>query len=170
MPKHRQVAILSYTPEQMFDLVADVRRYPEFLPWVLGARIRHRSETLVVADLLVGFRMIRERYTSRVSLDRPGRIDVTYTEGPFRYLENHWLFKAHPDGCEIEFFLDFEFKSRLLQRLIGVLFNEAVRKMVAAFEARARKLYGDPSRDTAPFGKLRGASAAPARPLDTPRI
>lgn len=145
MPKHRQVAVLPYAPDQMFDLVADVKRYPEFLPWVMGARIRRQSETLIVADLLVGFRMIRERYTSRVSLERPGRIDVTYTEGPFRYLENHWVFKAHPDGCEIEFFLDFEFRSRLLQRLIGALFHEAVRKMVAAFEARARKLYGDPA-------------------------
>ena len=145
MPKHRQVAVLPYAPDQMFELVADVKRYPEFLPWVMGARIRRQSETLIVADLLVGFRMIRERYTSRVGLDRPGRIDVTYTEGPFRYLENHWVFKAHPDGCEIEFFLDFEFRSRLLQRLIGALFHEAVRKMVAAFEARARKLYGDPA-------------------------
>ena len=159
MPKHRQTAILPYAPEQMFDLVADVKRYPEFLPWVMGARIRRQSETLIVADLLVGFRMIRERYTSRVSLDRPGRIDVTYTEGPFRYLENHWNFSPHPDGCEIEFFLDFEFKSRLLQRLIGALFNEAVRKMVSAFESRARKLYGDP----AAVG-----TAAPAAAHETP--
>ena len=148
MPEHRQTAILPYTPEQMFDLVADVKRYPEFLPWVTGARIRHRSETEIVADLLVGFRMIRERYTSRVILDRPSRIDVTYTEGPFRYLENHWNFAPRPDGCEIEFFLDFEFRSRLLQRLIGVLFNEAVRKMVSAFESRARRLYGDPPRES----------------------
>ncbi len=155
MPEHRQTAILPYAPEQMFDLVADVKRYPEFLPWVMGARIRRQTETLIVADLLVGFRMIRERYTSRVILARPGRIDVTYTEGPFRYLENHWKFAPHPDGCEIEFFLDFEFKSRLLQRLIGALFNEAVRKMVSAFEGRARKLYGDP----AAIGKT--PSAAP---------
>lgn len=159
MPKHRQIAILPYAPEQMFDLVADVKRYPEFLPWVMGARIRRQSETLIVADLLVGFRMIRERYTSRVSLDRPGRIDVTYTEGPFRYLENHWKFSPHPEGCEIEFFLDFEFKSRLLQRLIGALFNEAVRKMVSAFESRARKLYGNP----ASVGK-----AVPVAPHETP--
>ena len=150
---------MPYAPDQMFDLVADVKRYPEFLPWVMGARIRRQSETLIVADLLVGFRMIRERYTSRVSLDRPGRIDVTYTEGPFRYLENHWVFKAHPDGCEIEFFLDFEFRSRLLQRLIGALFHEAVRKMVAAFESRARKLYGDPAAI---------AKAAPVAPHENP--
>ncbi len=145
MPKHRQVSVLPYSPEQMFDLVADVKRYPEFLPWVVGARIRRRSESLIVADLMVGFGMIRERYTSRVSLDRPRRIDVAYTEGPFRHLENHWEFAPHPEGCEIRFYLDFEFRSRLLQKLVGALFNEAVRKMVSAFEARAGKLYGQPA-------------------------
>jgi len=143
MPKHQETKTLPYTPEQMFDLVADVKRYPEFLPWVTGARIRQQSETLVIADLLVGFKMIRERYTSRVTLSRPDRIDVAYTEGPFRHLENHWIFSPHPEGCEIEFYLDFEFKSRLLQKVIGALFHEAVRKMVSAFEGRARKLYGD---------------------------
>ena len=143
MPKHHEHRILPYTPEQMFDLVADVKRYPEFLPWVTGARIRMQSEALVVADLLVGFKMIRERYTSRVTLSRPDRVDVEYTEGPFRHLENHWKFSSHPEGCEVEFYLDFEFKSRLLQKLIGALFNEAVRKMVSAFESRAKKLYGE---------------------------
>lgn len=145
MPRHQETKVLPYSPEQMFDLVADVKRYPEFLPWVTGARIREQTDTLVVADLLVGFKMIRERYTSRVTLERPDRIDVAYTEGPFRHLENHWKFAPHPDGCEIEFFLDFEFKSRLLQKVIGALFNEAVRKMVSAFESRARKLYGEPA-------------------------
>lgn len=143
MPKHHETRILPYTPEQMFDLVADVKRYPEFLPWVTGARIREQSETLVIADLLVGFKMIRERYTSRVTLSRPDRIDVDYTKGPFRHLENHWKFSEHPEGCEVEFYLDFEFKSRILQKLIGALFNEAVRKMVSAFEGRAKTLYGD---------------------------
>jgi coenzyme Q-binding protein COQ10 len=136
---------LPYSPEQLFDLVADVRRYPEFLPWCVGVRIHERSDTLLVADLLIGFKMVRERFHSRVVLDCPRRIDVAYSEGPFRYLNNHWVFIPQPDGsCIIDFFVDFEFRSRMLQRVIEVLFNEAVRRMVSAFEARARELYGAP--------------------------
>ena len=145
MPTHAEQRVLPYTPEQLFDLVADVERYPEFLPWCVGARIRERREDLVVADLLIGFKMVRERFTSRVTLDRPRRIDVAYSEGPFRYLNNHWVFEpAEGGGCRIDFFVDFEFRSRVLQTLIGALFNEAVRRMVAAFESRARQLYGSP--------------------------
>lgn len=141
MPTHSEQRVLPYTPEQLFALVADVERYPEFLPWCVGARVRERTPSLVVADLIIGFRMIRERFTSRVTLDPPHRIDVAYTDGPFRYLNNHWIFERVPEGCRIDFFVDFEFKSRLLQKLIEVLFSEAVRRMVAAFEARARDLY-----------------------------
>jgi len=145
MPTHAERRRLPYTAEQLFDLVADVERYPEFLPWCVGARIRERGDRLLVADLLIGFKMIRERFTSRVALDRPGRIDVTYSDGPFRYLDNHWVFSPQSDGgCVIDFFVDFEFRSRVLQKLIGVLFNEAVKRMVSAFEARARALYGVP--------------------------
>jgi coenzyme Q-binding protein COQ10 len=144
MPTHREKRVLPYTPEQIFDLVADVERYPEFLPWCVGARISRREEGLIVADLMIGFKMIRERYTSKVRLDRPHRVDVDYgNDGPFRYLENHWQFNRTEDGgCEVDFFLDFEFRSRMLQRLIGVVFQEAVRRMVAAFESRAKKIYG----------------------------
>jgi coenzyme Q-binding protein COQ10 len=139
LPTHAEKRVLPYTREQLFDLVADVERYPEFLPWCLAARVRERRPDLVVADLLIGFRMVRERFTSRVELKRPSCIDVTYAEGPFRYLNNHWVFNELPNGCtEIDFFVDFEFRSALLQKLIGLLFNEAVRRMVAAFEARAR--------------------------------
>jgi coenzyme Q-binding protein COQ10 len=144
MPTHAEHRVLPYTPEQLFALVADVERYPEFLPWCVGARIRERSPQLVVADLVIGFRMFRERFTSRVALDPPRRIDVAYTEGPFRYLDNHWTFERLPEGCRIDFFVDFEFKSRVLQRVIGMLFGEAVRRMVAAFEHRAEQLYGGP--------------------------
>ena len=145
MPTHAEKRELPYRPEQLFDLVADIERYPEFLPWCVAARIRSREENLVVADLVIGFKMVRERFTSRVKLDRPNlRIDVAYTEGPFRYLNNHWLFEVLPNGgCRIDFYVDFEFRSAMLQRIIGVLFNEAVRRMVHAFENRARKLYGD---------------------------
>jgi coenzyme Q-binding protein COQ10 len=146
MPTHAEQRVLPYTPEQLFALVADVERYPEFLPWCVGARVKERRADLIVADLIIGFRVFRERFTSRVALDPPRRIDVTYAEGPFRHLNNHWVFDKVPGGCRIDFFVDFEFKSRLMQRVIEVLFGEAVRRMVGAFEKRARDLYGAPSR------------------------
>src|SRR5207245_4917004 len=137
MTIHAEKRVPSYTPEQLFALVADIERYPEFLPWCLAARVEERRADLIVADLVIGFRMFRERFTSRVALDPPRRIDVTYAEGPFRYLTNHWIFEPAPGGCRVDFFVDFEFKSRLLQRVIELLFHEAVRRMVAAFEPRA---------------------------------
>ena len=116
MPTHAEQRVLPYTPEQLFALVADVERYPEFLPWCVGARVRETPPDLIVADLIIGFRMFRERFTSRVKLDPPHRIDVAYTEGPFKYLNNHWIFERVPGGCRIDFFVDFEFKSKILQR------------------------------------------------------
>jgi coenzyme Q-binding protein COQ10 len=146
MPTHAERRILPYTADQLFTLVAEVDRYPEFLPWCLGARIRERHDNVIVADLLIGFKMVRERFTSRIVLDRPDRIDVSYTEGPFRYLNNHWTFVPQENGCTlIDFYVDFEFRSRVLQKIIEVLFNEAVKRMVAAFENRARQLYGAPA-------------------------
>jgi coenzyme Q-binding protein COQ10 len=147
MKTHQETRILPYTPEQMFNLVADVARYPEFLPWCMGARIREQQADMLLADLMIGFKMVREKFTSRVWLHRAERcIDVEYINGPFRTLKNHWTFyddpTAGPHGCRIEFFLEFEFSSLMLQKLIGVLFHEAVRRMVAAFEARAKQLYG----------------------------
>ena len=144
MITHAEQRLLGYRPEQMFDLVADIERYPEFLPWCIGARIRERNDTLVVADLIIGFKMIRERFTSRVSLDREHlTIEVAYADGPFKQMTNRWRFEPAPDGrCRIDFYVAFEFRSAMLQKLIGVLFHEAVRRMVSAFETRARKLYG----------------------------
>ena len=143
MTTHAERRPVPYSPEQMYGLVADVERYPEFLPWCLAARIRRREGPVIFADLVIGFRMVRERFTSRVALHPGHRIDVTYAEGPFRYLENHWIFEPTPGGgCIIDFHVDFEFKNRMLQKIITVLFNEAVRRMVAAFESRARQLYG----------------------------
>ncbi len=144
MPTHAEKRHLPHTPDQMFDLVADVERYPEFLPWCVAARIRRRTGDVFFADLVIGFKMVRERYTSKVTLDRAGQsIDVTYTEGPFHHLDNHWRFEPAPDGgCIIDFYVDFEFRSRILQTLIGAVFNEAVRLMVHAFEKRARLIYG----------------------------
>lgn len=143
MPTHAEERIVPFQPRQMYDLVADVSSYPEFLPWCVGARIRERSESLVVADLMIGYKMIRERFTSRVTLQpAQRRIDVRYIEGPFKYLQNHWKFQEHPEGCLIDFYVDFEFKSRFLQRVIQPFFNEAVKRMVRAFESRAEELYG----------------------------
>ena len=147
MPTHAEQRLLPYTPEQLYALVADVERYPEFLPWCVGARIRERRPGVIIADLIIGFRVFRERFTSRVALDPPRRIDVTYSEGPFRYLNNHWIFEPAPGGCRVDFYVDFEFKSRVLQLLIEALFSEAVRRMVAAFERRAAALYGRPAPD-----------------------
>ena len=145
MPTHDERRIIGYSPEQLYALVADIERYPEFLPWCIAARLRRREGDLLVADLVIGFKMIRERFTSRVRLDEAGRrIDVSYAEGPFKYLDNHWVFEDHPEGCVIDFYVDFEFRSKLLQKMMEALFHEAVRRMVGAFETRAHALYGDP--------------------------
>ena len=142
MPTHAEERHLPFSQQQLFDLVADIERYPEFLPWCAACRVTKREGRLIEADLLIGFKMVRERFTSRVTLSAPNRIDVEYLDGPFRYLNNHWVFKPTEDGCVIDFYIDFEFRSRLLQRLMGPLFNEAVRRMVSAFDSRARALYG----------------------------
>ena len=126
----------------MFDLVADIERYPEFLPWCVGTRIRSRDGNLVVADMIIGYKMFRESFTSRVTLSKHDRIDVEYSDGPFKYLHNHWIFEPDGSGTCIDFFVDFEFKSRILQAMIGVVFGEAVRIMVNAFERRAEVIYG----------------------------
>lgn len=144
MPTHAEKRIVPYQPDQMFDLVADVEKYPRFLPWCVGARIRSRAETELVADLTIGFGPFRESFTSRVGLERPQRVRVRYENGPFRYLNNEWDFTPDPRGCCVDFFVDFEFRSRILQRAIGVVFNEAVRRMVNAFLKRAADVYGAP--------------------------
>ncbi len=155
MPTHAERRILRHTPEEIFQLVADVHRYPEFLPWCVGARVLSRDETKLVADLTIGFRMIRETFRSEVTLARPHLVQVRYLDGPFRYLNNTWRLTPVPQGTEVDFFVDFEFRSRLLQGLIGTVFNEATRLMVRAFERRAMHLYG---RNSA----LRAAAPAPA--------
>jgi coenzyme Q-binding protein COQ10 len=142
VPTHAEKKRLPYTPAEMFDLVADIERYPEFLPWCVGTRIRSRDGGLVVADMIIGYKMFRERFTSRVTMNHPDRIDVEYSEGPFKYLQNHWIFEPDGRGTCIDFFVDFEFKSRILQAMIGVVFGEAVRIMVNAFEKRAEMIYG----------------------------
>jgi coenzyme Q-binding protein COQ10 len=143
MPRHAETRALSYSPEQMFDLVADVGRYQEFLPWVIATRIRQHDERAILADLIVGFGPLRETFTSRVALARPSAIDVDYVEGPLKRLHNCWRFRAGDNGgCLVDFTVDFTFRSRTFEAIAGRMFGEAVRKMVAAFEARAVALYG----------------------------
>jgi coenzyme Q-binding protein COQ10 len=144
MPTYADRKLVGYSPEQLFDLVADVGKYPEFLPWCVGARVRSRTATELVADLTIGFGPFRESFTSRVTLERPTRIRVSYENGPFRYLNNQWVFVPDPKGVLVDFWVDFEFRSKLLQRAIGVVFNEAVRRMVGAFLKRAGEIYGPP--------------------------
>ena len=147
MPTHAEKRRLSYSAEQLYALVADVESYPKFLPWCVAARVRQRTveadKTVELSDLVIGFKMLREKFTSKVILT-PGRIDVAYIEGPFKYLTNHWIFEAQNDGsCVIDFMVDFEFRSKLLQHMMGALFNEAVKVMVGAFERRAQQIYGN---------------------------
>lgn len=148
MPTHSEKREMPYSAEQMYALIADVPSYPEFLPWCSAARVRSRRATpegeVMDADLVISFKLFRERFGSRVDL-RPtqGEIDVSYLDGPFKYLVNNWKFIPLDDGrCEVDFFVDFEFRSPTLQMIIGVVFGEAMRMIVRAFERRAAALYG----------------------------
>lgn len=146
MPGIRETRRLPYSAEQMFDLVADVAHYPDFLPWVIATRVRSDSESEMVADMLVGFKALREKFTSRVIKDRSRRIEVIYIDGPMRDLDNVWRFRELPEGgCEVEFCVDFAFKNKMFEMLAGQYFDRAFRKMVAAFETRAAELYGSSS-------------------------
>ena len=150
MPTHAERRLIAYSPDQLFDLVADVGKYPQFLPWCTNARVRTRTSSELVADLTIGFGPFRETFTSRVLLEAPSTIRVSYEKGPFRYLNNVWTFTPDARGCLVDFFVDFEFRSRLLQAAIGVVFNEAVRLMVSAFIRRARDIYGQPATPAPP--------------------
>ena len=147
MPKHSETRKMPYTAEQMYDLVADMARYPEFLPWMAAARIRSwgRQGECDVADvdLVISFKVFRERFGSRAVLCPKERtIDSEFLDGPFRYLHSHWAFRDVEGGCIVEYNVDFEFRSAILQKVIGVVFNEAMQRVVRAFEQRAHELYG----------------------------
>jgi len=144
MLTHIEQRQLPYTPEQMFDLVADVGRYQEFLPWCIASRINRReSEGVFYADLVVGYKMLRERFSSKVMIERPHVIQIEYLKGPLKNLKNRWQFIRQPDGaCLIDFSVEFEFSNVALQTLANMFFNEVVKRMVGAFETRAEQLYG----------------------------
>lgn len=146
MPRHAETRVLPWTPEQLFALVVDVARYPEFLPWVVATRIRQNDGRLMLADMSVGFKSLRETFTSRVTMDPPRSIHVDYVSGPLKHLTNEWRFTPEGEGaCRIDFAVDFEFRSRLFERLAGAFFGQAFQRMVASFETRARQLYGSSS-------------------------
>ena len=159
--RHTERRIVAHTPLQLFELVADVPRYPEFLPWCHAGRIRRREgPNLQIAELAIGFGPFHEKFASRVVLapDAAGgpRIDTTGIEGPFRHLVSRWVFHPHADGCLIDFEMEFDFRSILLQQTVRLLFAEAVRRMVSAFEGRADQLYGK-------------SNARPATPISSAR-
>ena len=147
MPTHSETKTLPYTADQMYDLVADVAKYPEFLPWCAAARIRSREARpdgaeVMAADLVISFKVFRERFGSRVTLwPETRKIDTEYLDGPFKYMESTWAFRDAEGGCEVDFFVDFEFRNAILQSVIGVVFNDAMRRIVRAFERRAAELY-----------------------------
>jgi coenzyme Q-binding protein COQ10 len=146
MPGIRETRRLPWSADQMYELVADVARYHEFLPWVVATRIKSDSEAETVADLLVGFKSLREKFTSRVLKQRPWRIEVIYVDGPMRDLDNVWQFTALPEGgCEIDFLVEFTFRNAVFEKLAGQYFDRAFRRMVEAFEQRAQALYGSSS-------------------------
>ncbi len=147
MPTHSETRTLPYTAQQMYDLVADVGSYPKFLPWCAAARIRSEKpvdqSVVLEADLVISFKVFRERFGSRVTLfphDR--KIDTEYLDGPFKYMKSNWAFEDAEGGCNVSFFVDFEFKNAILQGIIGIVFNEAMQRVVSAFEKRANELYG----------------------------
>jgi coenzyme Q-binding protein COQ10 len=149
MTSYTERKLVPYAPKQLFDLVADVGKYPSFLPWCVAARIRTHTHDELVADLTIGFGPFRESFTSRVTLHHPDAtgmcsIKVQYENGPFKYLHNQWKFTPDAQGCVVDFHVDFEFRSFILQKAIGAVFTEAVRMMVNAFMKRARAVYGPP--------------------------
>ncbi|MCD8562624.1 MAG: type II toxin-antitoxin system RatA family toxin [Alphaproteobacteria bacterium] len=149
MLTHIERKTLPYTPGQMFDLVAAVDKYNEFAPWCIASRINSReSESVFYADLIVGYKLFRERFSSKVMLEKPegdksGRIEIEYLKGPLKHLKNHWQFiPDETGGCVVDFSVEFEFKNSMLHGIAKVFFNEVIRRMVTAFEARAQELYG----------------------------
>jgi coenzyme Q-binding protein COQ10 len=143
VPRHHETRVLPYSDEQMFALVTDIERYPEFLPWVIALRVRSDDAHEAVADMIVGFKGLRESFSCRVSKQRPREVIVSYIDGPMKHLSNEWHFAPTDDGgCRVDFMVDFAFRNRMFEALAGQMFDKALRKMIAAFETRAGELYG----------------------------
>jgi coenzyme Q-binding protein COQ10 len=149
MPTFRTKRQVSFTPRQMFDLVADVERYPEFVPLCEGLRVKERSRVsgheVLLAEMDVGYGALHETFSSKVTLDADTpRVTVEYLDGPFQYLDNRWAFEPTPDGCDVDFYISYELKSLMLQLMVGAVFERAFRRFTEAFEHRARQVYGPP--------------------------
>ena len=143
MPRHHETRELPHSDEQMFALVTDIVRYPEFLPWVIALRVRSDGENEAVADMIVGFKGLRESFSCPVHKERPRQVVVSSIDGPMKHLSNEWHFAPlDGGGCRVDFMVDFSFRSRVFETLAGQMFDKALRKMIAAFEARAGELYG----------------------------
>jgi len=149
MPEFSTKRRVRHSAANMFDLVADVEKYPRFVPLCAALKVKSRAAmgdgiAVLVADMTVAYKMIRQTFTSRVTLDRPGlKIVVEYLNGPFKRMQNRWTFHPEPDNtCEVEFYIDYEFRSRALAMLMGAMFDTAFRKFAAAFATRADEVYG----------------------------
>ncbi len=144
MPTHHEKKILPYKKDELFELISDINSYPLFLPWCIGARIteKNEDENIVFADLMIGYKMFREKFSSKVILEYPEKITVEYQSGPMKYLRNYWRLREMPGGhTEIDFFVDFEFKSKVFESLSSMFFHEIVKRMINAFEDRAKEIY-----------------------------
>ena len=143
MPAHSEKKHLPHSPERLFDLVADIDKYPEFLPWCTDARVLSREGDVITAHLVIGFKFFRERFTTIITLNRPKGIDVRYKDGPFHNLSSLWRFLPGEDGgCVVDFQVEFTFRNALMELLIGAVFTQAIHRMVTSFEARANEIYG----------------------------
>jgi len=145
MPSHAETKILPFTSKQMFDVVLNVEKYPDFLPWCVALRVRKRGEAEMFADMAVGFKMLREKYSSHITWEEHGdgrrHIHIQDAGGPFKFLETDWSFQANEEGCEVGFRIDFEFNSALLEKVMGGIFTEAAHRMMQSFVSRAQEIY-----------------------------
>jgi coenzyme Q-binding protein COQ10 len=143
MPSHQEKRIVPYSSEQLFDLVMDIEKYPEFLPWCQAARINEQGKNSLSADVVIGYKMFREKFSSRVHYKRPKEIEVEYLKGPMRHLHNKWVFRDIRGGqCEVDFYVDFSLTSKIFEKIVDQFFQRALVKMINAFEVRALELYG----------------------------
>tara|TARA_E500000305_G_scaffold20777_2_gene15812 strand:+ start:2571 stop:3065 length:495 start_codon:yes stop_codon:yes gene_type:complete len=149
LPAHKERRLVAHPPQKLYELVSDIESYPQFLPWVTGVRVRSRGNAgenqVIIADVLISYKMFRETFRSSVTLNPEHRtIDVEYVNGPFKHLDNHWRFEPTAEGTEVDFAVDFEFRSRMMEKMITGMFDKAVHKIVTAFFDRADELYADP--------------------------
>jgi coenzyme Q-binding protein COQ10 len=141
MPRHHDSRTLPYSAEQMYNMVTDIEKYPEFLPWIIALRVKSDSEEDALADMIVGFKGLRETFSCRVLKTRPHLVKVSYIDGPMKHLDNEWRFEDVDGGCRVDFMVDFAFKNKMFEMLAGQFFDKAFRKMTSAFETRAAELY-----------------------------